>query len=287
MNTNKGKLIIIPTPIGNLSDVTYRAVDVLKSVDAIYAEDTRVTDKLLKFLNIKKPIIRLDEQIMSKRLNNIIERAKNGEIIGYCSDAGMPAVSDPGARLVEQMRLNGVEVEVLPGPSAVPTAYVASGTQFGNFYFGGFFPRKENDAKCILESLSQLNAALIFFESPKRLLNSLKVIADYFPSRDVSVCRELTKLHEEVVRASAQEILKIFTSRAEKQSIKGEIVIVIDGISEKEVREKESIAVKEAGCLANHLAHEGMRAKEIAGRLVNDYNISKNKAYEIAINACR
>ena len=148
-----GKLIICPTPIGNLGDMTERALAALRSADAVCAEDTRVTGKLLAAFRIEKRIERLDEALIGERASSLVERVAAGEVIAYCSDAGMPGVSDPGLRLVRAAREAGVPVEVLPGATAVATAYVASGSANPRFYFGGFFPRKDAERRAVVESL--------------------------------------------------------------------------------------------------------------------------------------
>ena len=212
-----GKLIICPTPLGNLGDMTTRALDALRAADVICAEDTRVTGKLLAALGIEgKRIERLDENVIAQRAAEITARVIAGEVIAYCTDAGMPGVSDPGLRLVRTARVAGVPVEVLPGPTAVATAYVASGCIDQSFYFGGFFPRKDAARRQLLEQLKPLQAALVFYESPNRLVGALRAITDMLPLRGVAVCRELTKLHEEVVRGPAPEVLAEFANARRK-----------------------------------------------------------------------
>ena len=172
-----GKLIICPTPIGNLGDMPQRALDALTSADVVCAEDTRVTGKLLAAFGIGKRLERLDEALIGSRADGIVARVEAGEVIAYCSDAGMPGVSDPGLRLVAAAREAGVAVEVLPGASAAACAYVASGTVCPRFYFGGFFPRKAAEQRSVLEELRGLDAALVFYESPNRLVAALSAIA--------------------------------------------------------------------------------------------------------------
>lgn len=286
MNTSSGKLIIVPTPIGNLGDMTLRAQQALAAADTVCAEDTRVTAKLLALLDIHKPLERLDEQVLGVRADGIVQRVLSGEVICYCTDAGMPAISDPGARLISAARKACAVVEVLPGASAASLAYVASGTQNTHYYFGGFFPRKAAEACKLLDSLSKLDAALIFYESPKRLLAALKTIADCFPSREIAVCRELTKLHEEIVRDISGEVLQIFTMRADSQPIKGEIAIVIDAPVPQEISRAQDDALLAAANVAAELALTGLRVKDISRQIADDFQISRNSAYEIALKAC-
>lgn len=284
MKRLNGKLVLVATPIGNLGDITLRARHALAEADAVYAEDTRVTGKLLRALEIDKPIIRLDEQIMGARAGEVVNRVLSGDIICYCTDAGMPGVSDPGSRLVAAARSAGAETEVLPGASAVISAYVASASQNARFYFGGFFPRKAVEAHALLQSLRNLDAALIFYESPKRLVSALETIADVFPYREAAVCREMTKLHEEILRARTGDLLDAFKDRESSQQIKGEIVVVIDGPTAEEAAQDESCALVKAADMAAELRCEGMRAKDIAKRLVDEFDISRNKAYGIALD---
>ena len=163
-----GKLVIVPTPIGNLGDMTLRSLEALREADVVCAEDTRVTGKLLAHFGIEKRLVRLDEAMIGSRAAGVVERVAAGEVVAYCSDAGMPGVSDPGLRLVAAAREAGVAVEVLPGASAAACAYVASGTVCPRFYFGGFFPRKAAEQRSVLEELRGLDAALVFYESPAR-----------------------------------------------------------------------------------------------------------------------
>ena len=185
--------------------MTLRSLEALRAADVVCAEDTRVTGKLLAHFDIRKPLERLDEAMIGAKAAGLMERVAAGAVVAYCSDAGMPGVSDPGLRLVAAARDAGVPVEVLPGASAAACAYVASGTVCPRFYFGGFFPRKAGEQRAALESLRALDAALVFYESPNRLVAALAAIAEVLPLRKVAVCRELTKLHEEVARGTVAE----------------------------------------------------------------------------------
>lgn len=278
-----GKLVICPTPLGNLGDMTARMLDALRAADVVCAEDTRVTGKLLAALGVEgKRLERLDENVIGERADEIVRRVHEGETIAYCTDAGMPGVSDPGLRLVRAAREAAVPVEVLPGPTAVATAYVASGCTDAAFFFGGFFPRKAGERTALLESLRTLPAALIFYESPKRLVAALETIATAFPLREVAVCRELTKLHEEVVRGLAGDVRDVFSAR---DVVKGEIVIVIDAPSEAEDA-AEALDVHDAAVQrAAELAADGIRPKQIARTLAEELGVSRNAAYAIALEA--
>lgn len=276
-----GKLVICPTPLGNLGDMTVRALEALRAADVVCAEDTRVTGKLLAALGIEgKRLERLDENLVGERADVIAARVLAGETIVYCSDAGMPGVSDPGLRLVSVAREAGAPVEVLPGPTAVATAYVASGTTSTNFYFGGFFPRKDAARKQLLDSLKSLDAALVFYESPNRLVSALASIAESLPYRDIAVCRELTKLHEEVVRGPVGEVKKQFESR---ESIKGEIVLVIDAPNDEEASAANASASASAEERAVELLAQGERPKLVAKTIAEEFGISRNEAYEMVL----
>lgn len=280
-----GKLVICPTPIGNLGDMTERALAALRAADAVCAEDTRVTGKLLAAYGVEKRLERLDEALIGGRAEGIVQRVSEGEVIAYCSDAGMPGVSDPGLRLVRAAREAGVPVEVLPGPTAAATAYVASGCTNPRFYFGGFFPRKDAERRALVDSLRPLDAALIFYESPNRLVAALDALAELLPHREVAVCRELTKLHEEVVRGVAGDVRDAFAARAGEGGVKGEIVIVVDGPNEAEDAAAERDAQAAARSRASELKRAGGRSKDVARAIAEEFGIARNAAYEIALEA--
>ena len=282
-----GRLVVCPTPLGNLGDMTARALDALRAADVVCAEDTRVTGKLLAAFGISKRLERLDEALASSRADDVARRVLAGEVVAYCSDAGMPGVSDPGMKLVRACRAAGASVEVLPGPTAVATAYVASGCESPRFYFGGFFPRKDGERRAVLESLKPLDAALIFYESPNRLAGALRAVAEVLPLRQVSVCRELTKLHEEVVCAPAPQVADEFGRREREGAIKGEIVLVIDSAPEAERAEQERDAASDARLRVDELVAQGMRAKEVARAVAAECGVSRNEAYDMALAAAR
>ncbi len=278
-----GKLIICPTPLGNLGDMPPRALEALRGADVVCAEDTRVTGKLLVALGVEgKRLERLDENVIGQRAMHIVERVLAGEVIAYCTDAGMPGVSDPGLRLVRVAREAGAPVEVLPGPTAVATAYVASGCVDGAFYFGGFFPRKDAARVALLKQLRSIDAALIFYESPNRLVDALGSIESALPACTLAVCRELTKLHEEVVRGPVSSVRAQFEART---SIKGEIVLVIDAPNEDEKAASDARSIADAANRATELLEQGVRPKQAARQIAGEFGISRNEAYEIALNA--
>ncbi len=285
MTAPEGKIVLCPTPIGNLGDVTRRAFEALSAADVVCAEDTRVTGRLLAALGVSVPLARLDEATIGERAAAFAARAAAGDVVAYCTDAGMPGVSDPGRRLVAAAREAGVRVEVLPGPTAAATAYVASGTENPRYYFGGFLPRRAAERRASLESLRALDAALVFYESPNRVASALATVADAFPTRAVAVCRELTKLHEEVFRAPAPAAAAEFARREAEGGVKGEVVLVIDGPTAEEGRAESDGARAAAAERAADLAAAGMRTKEAARLIADEFGIGRNEAYGFVIAA--
>ena len=219
------KLYIVPTPIGNLEDITLRAIKTLKEVDLILAEDTRTSGKLLKHFDISTPMQSHHMHNEHKTVENVVKRIKNGETIALISDAGTPAISDPGFLLTRACIENGVDVECLPGATAFVPALVNSGLPNDKFVFEGFLPPKKG-RQTRLEKLAQEERTIIFYESPYKLLKTLNQFIIYFgEDRNISVSRELTKLFEETKRGTVKEVLEYYT----KNPPKGEIVIVVAG----------------------------------------------------------
>lgn len=230
-----GKLYIVPTPIGNLEDITFRAINVLKSVDLILAEDTRTSGKLMKHFDIGTHMQSHHMHNEHKTIENIINRLKGGETIALISDAGTPAISDPGFLLTRACVENGIAVECLPGATAFVPALVNSGLPNDKFVFEGFLPDKKGRQTRFL-ALAEETRAMIFYVSPHKLVKTLGEFVQYFgEDRPVSVSRELSKLHEETVRGTAKEVLEHFT----KKEPRGEIVAVVGGKVEDKKRNKE------------------------------------------------
>ncbi len=220
------KLFIVPTPVGNLGDMTYRAVEVLKQVDCILAEDTRTSGNLLRHFEIGKPMISHHKFNEHKSLRSVIDRLKAGQTMALISDAGTPSISDPGFLIVRECIANDIEVECLPGATALIPALVVSGFPTDRFCFEGFLPLKKGRQKR-LSMLADESRTVVLYESPHKLLKTLQEIKTHFgESRRVSVSRELSKLHEETVRGTANEQIEEWTKRP---AVKGEIVIVIEG----------------------------------------------------------
>lgn len=219
------KLYLVPTPIGNLEDITLRAINVLKSVDVVLAEDTRTSGNLLKHLGINKPMQSYHIHNEHQTITRLLERMLKGESMALISDAGTPAISDPGFLLVRECIKYQIPVECLPGPTAFVPALVNSGLPSDRFTFEGFLPHKKG-RQTRLQELANEERTMVFYESPHRLLKSLTQFAEYFGAeRQASVSRELTKIYEENVRGTLEEIIGYFSQR----TIKGEIVIVVAG----------------------------------------------------------
>lgn len=281
-----GRLVICPTPIGNLGDMTLRTLEELRGADAVCAEDTRVTGKLLAHFGIEKRLERLDEAAITHQAGRVAERVAAGETVAFCSDAGMPGVSDPGARLIEAVRAAGGHVDVLPGASAAVTAYVASGFNNPRFFFGGFFPRKDAERREVLRALSSLDAVLMFYESPRRIVSALSAVAEAMPKREVAVCRELTKVHEEVACGPVSEVLAEFARRDEDSGVKGEIVLVIGPSTQAEEDDRRADAAASAAGRAAELVEAGeLTRKEIVKVLRDEFGIPRNEAYDLAMKA--
>ena len=220
-----GRLVVCPTPIGNLEDVTLRVLEALRSADVVACEDTRRTRVLLDRYGVKATLVSYHEHNERERAAQLVPRMRAGEVVALVSDAGMPLVSDPGFVLVQACVAAGLAVEVLPGPSAAVAALVASALPAQTWRFAGFLPRRRAE----LEDLLRAPETLVAFESPRRLAKSLSVLAEIDPDRPAAVCRELTKVHEEVVRATAAELAARYAS----EEARGEIVLVVGGASEQ------------------------------------------------------
>jgi 16S rRNA (cytidine1402-2'-O)-methyltransferase len=220
-------LYLVATPIGNLEDITLRALRVLRECDVIAAEDTRYTGQLLKHFGISKPLISYFQFNEARRSEEIIERLRRGEKLALVTDAGSPGISDPGERVVKAAVAAGFRVESVPGPSAVIAALTASGLAADEFYFAGFLPHKSGQRRNKLESLKAISATLILYESPYRVEKLLVELNEVFPDRQVVLARELTKKFEEYLRGRPGELLELL----KKRTVKGEFVVMISGAS--------------------------------------------------------
>ena len=269
-----GKLHLVGTPIGNLGDLSPRAQQVLAEVDFIAAEDTRVTLKILNHLCIKKPLVSYFEHNRAKSGQQILQRLLAGESCALVTDAGMPAISDPGEDLVKLCAENGVEVVAVPGPSACVTALALSGLPTGRFTFEGFLSTAKRSRFEHLESLKTEKRTMIFYEDPHKLIPTLRDMQTYFgPERRIALCRELTKLHEEVLRMTLAEAVSYY----DQTPPKGEFVLVIEGAPEQ-----TAPAVSEAEALLRikALRADGVSLKEACRRISEETGLSKNVLYE-------
>lgn len=228
MSTETTSLYLVPTPIGNLGDITLRALNILKKVDTILAEDTRTSGFLLKHYEIAKPLQSFHIFNEHKTLAGLIERMKGGEVMALISDAGTPGISDPGFLLIREALKAGLNVDCLPGATALIPALVKSGFPTDRFVFEGFLPHKKG-RQTMLKRLAEEDRTIVLYESPHRLIKTLEQVMEFFgPDRHVSVSRELTKLHEETFTGTVQEVHHHFSIK----EVKGEIVLVIDGKKE-------------------------------------------------------
>lgn len=224
-----GMLYVVPTPVGNLEDITLRAIRVLREADLILAEDTRTSSVLLKHYEIKNALLSHHKFNEHQTVNNVIERLNGGQTVALISDAGTPGISDPGFLLVRECIRNGIEVQCLPGATAFVPALVSSGLPDDRFCFEGFLPQKKG-RQTRLNSLKEEKRTMIFYESPFRVLKTLTQFAEVFgPERPVSVCREISKVHEESVRGTLAEVIEHF----KQTEPRGEFVIVLGGLSEE------------------------------------------------------
>jgi len=274
-NNNKLKkgLYLVPTPIGNLGDITFRAIELLKNSDFILCEDTRVSKKLLDKFDIKTKLISNHKFNEVKNLSMIIDLLKNNKIVSMISDAGTPGISDPGAVLVNECFKKNIDVIPLPGPSAVTTAMSVSGFN-EKYLFYGFLPEKEKIIKDKLEILSDLNFCLVFFVSPKKINKIVPYLKEYFKDRKILICREISKFYEEYTR-STMEKLELF-----KNEPKGELTIVI---SDKKLDKKNSHNLSESDKLNIKNMINKLTTKEITNLISQNSKVSKKKIYEYCL----
>lgn len=267
------KLYVVGTPIGNLSDLSPRAVETLEAVDFIAAEDTRVTLKLLNHFNIKKPMLSYYEHNKRERGEIICARILAGESCAIVTDAGMPCISDPGEDLIKLCEQKGIDTVVVPGPSAVVSALAVSGLETGRFCFEGFLSVNKKSRREHLESLRDERRTMIFYEAPHKLPTTLRDLYDFFGDRKLTIVRELTKIHEETIRTTT----KIAAEELADSGIKGEIVLVLEG---KKQDEQESYTLSEAVELARKLEQGGMRISDAAKEAAGLSGFKKNDIYK-------
>ena len=264
-------LYLVATPIGNLEEMSYRAIRILNEVDYIAAEDTRNTIKLLNHFNIKKKLISHHEHNIQTSTHKILELLENSNQIALVSDAGYPAISDPGYELVQAVIKSGFQVVSISGPNACLDALVVSGICPQPFLFYGFLNHSDKSKKKELDALKKYKETIVFYESPHRIEKTLKIMLEYFGDRDMALCRELTKKHEEIIRGKISEIVEIV------DTLKGEMVLVVEGSNEIEEKIfdlpiKDQIEV---------YIQEGFSSKEAIKKAAKERNLPKNEVYKI------
>ncbi len=274
-----GILYVTGTPIGNLSDLSPRAVKTLESVDFIAAEDTRVTLKLLNHFGIKKPMVSYYEHNKRERGEIICRRILSGENCAIVTDAGMPCISDPGEDLIKLCQEKGIQTVVIPGPSAVISALAVSGLETGRFTFEGFLSVNKKSRNEHLQSLKNERRTMIFYEAPHKLPQTLRDLYSAFGCRRLSIVREITKVHEQVIRTTTEFAAQNYSDG----SIKGEIVLVLEGAKEPE--QQETVSLEEAAQMVKKLADEGLKASEAAKQVAQITGYKKNELYSLYISS--
>jgi 16S rRNA (cytidine1402-2'-O)-methyltransferase len=267
-----GTLYLVGTPIGNLSDITERARQTLAAVDVVAAEDTRRTGTLLKRLGVSARMVSLHDANEGERTEVLLRELRDGRDVAVVSDAGMPLVSDPGFPLVRAAVNEGIDVRVIPGPSAVIAALVGSGLPADRFVFEGFLPRGAGDRRARLASLAGEPRTVVLFESPNRTAATLRLVAELLGDRRVAVAREMTKLHEEFLRGTASELAERIGQ------LKGEVVIVIEGATERDPPDLEAMLDE-----ALELVASGVRKREAASTVARAHGASANEIYRALI----
>lgn len=272
-----GMLYLVPTPIGNLGDISQRCRQTLEQADFIAAEDTRVTLKLLNHLDIKKSLVSYYEHNKAQKGNVILDRILAGETCALVSDAGSPAISDPGEDLVKQCADAGITVCAIPGPCAAITALSISGQATGRFCFEGFLSTAKKSRREHLEALAEETRTMIFYEAPHKLLATLESMSQYFgPDRAISLCRELTKLHEEVIRTTIGQAIQLYT----QQPPKGEFVLIVAGAP---AVKKQLSSAEDAAKRVAELIKEGFSRKDAIKQAAKELDLPKNTVYNAAL----
>lgn len=272
-----GKLFVVGTPIGNLGDMTYRAVETLRTVDFICAEDTRVTAKLLNYFDIKTPAVSYHEHNAKTAGEMVTNRILAGEDCAIVTDAGMPCISDPGEELVKLCAEKGIEINVVPGPSAVVSALAVSGLDTSRFAFEGFLSVTKKQRFAHLAEVKNCTSTMIFYEAPHKLLYTLKDMLEYFGDRKISLCRELTKIHEEIFRTTLSQAVEHYTVNKPK----GEFVLVIEGAKAEDILQAETI--EQAYEQVKALVEKGMRGADACKEIAKATGFSKGELYAMLV----
>lgn len=266
-----GKLFVVGTPIGNLQDMTFRGIEILKAVDFICAEDTRVTAKLLNYFEIKKPLISYHEHNAKQSGEAILKRILGGESCAVVTDAGMPCISDPGEDLVRLCAESGIEVCVVPGPTAAMSAVAISGLDTKRFSFEGFLSTTKKNRLEHLQQAAKLNCTMIFYEAPHKLIYTLRDMLEYFGDRKISLCRELTKIHEEVIRTTISGAVEYYSEKTPR----GEYVLVIEGAEEA----SSELTLDDAVLEVKKLTAKGMKPTDACKFVAKESPFSKSQLY--------
>jgi 16S rRNA (cytidine1402-2'-O)-methyltransferase len=271
-----GTLFVCATPIGNLKDITLRGLDVLRSVDFVVAEDTRVAKRLLNHYGIKKPVISFHEHSKKGRLRHLLNLLESGHKLAIISDAGTPCISDPGSELVSEALSRGFRVVPIPGPSAITAALSVAGMKAQRFIFLGFLPRERNERKKLLSEVSLWRYPIVIYEAPHRLVETLTQLLQALGNRKVVVARELTKQFEEVFASDLESARKHFLSTEPR----GEFTLVIEGASKPSQCEVCKVDEKDIDELIQKMLSEGSSTKEVVNRLVLEFGMRHKEAYE-------
>lgn len=273
-----GTLYLVPTPIGNLGDISPRMAETMAQADFIAAEDTRVSIKLLNHLGIKKPMVSYHRHNTESGGQAVIQRLMAGENCALVTDAGMPAISDPGEELVADCAKLDIPVVVIPGPCALVAALAASGQPTGRFTFEGFLPMNKKNRKAHLDSLRSEERTMIFYEAPHKLGATLSDMAKVFgEERPISLCRELSKLHEEIRRTTLGEAIAYY----EEQQPKGEFVLVVRGA---EPQDEQEITLEDGVARVEQLREQGMSLRDAVKQAAKDLGLPRNQLYDLAVN---
>lgn len=276
-----GKLYVVPTPIGNLKDITLRALEVLQSVDIVAAEDTRQSLKLLNHFDIKKPLVSYHQHNENFKSEDIISKLREGKNIALVSDAGTPGISDPGSVIIQKCIEENIDFEVLTGATAVTTALVYSGLDTTKFLFRGFIPRENKERNPIIQDLKERQETLIFYEAPHRLIKTLEFLYENLGNRKIAICRELTKLYEEIIRLPLEDAIKYYNEKEPR----GEYVLVVEGKSEEEIKreeekEWENITIEEH---IKKYMKDGLSKKEAIKKTAKDRGMAKSEVYKYSL----
>lgn len=279
---NKGILYIVGTPIGNLSDITLRALDTLKNVDIILAEDTRQTLKLLNHFEIEKKLISYHRHNEDDKINQVVTLLDEGKNLALVSDAGMPIISDPGQNLIKYLINNNYEVVVIPGVTALITGIVKSGLDSTRFTFEGFLSINKKQRNARLNSLKNETRTMIFYEAPHKILATLKDMYSILGERNICIARELTKIHEEYIHTTFKEAI----DKIEKDGIRGEIVLLIEGINEEELKEKikQEVVNIDSKELVKKYINDGISKKDAIKMVAKEKGVTKNEVYQECID---